>query len=165
MSYTTCRMRRTSPLEETARELDRDLRAIREMVRRPLAAEIAKGELTGPQQSTMALLVRSEGLSLKELSGRLGLAHSTTSGIVDRLERRGMVERKPDEADRRLTRIVATEEVRRFLETTMPLLAIHPLVEALRKASAAERVAISAGLKTLRKVLERRKRNGVDRLA
>ncbi len=158
-------MRRKSPLEEAARELDRDLRAIREMVRRPLAAEIAKGELTGPQQSAMAALVRSEGLSLKELSGCLGLAHSTTSGIVDRLERRGMVERRSEEGDRRLTRIVVTAEVRRFLETTMPKLEIHPLVEALRAASAAERATIAAGLKTLRHVLERRKRNGVDRLA
>jgi len=36
-------------------------------------------------------LVDSGGLSLKLLSEKVSLAHSTVSGIVDRLEKRGMV--------------------------------------------------------------------------
>ena len=35
-----------------------------------------------------------DGLSVKELSRRMGLSHSTVSGIVDRLERRGLVARR-----------------------------------------------------------------------
>ena len=49
----------------------------------------------------MHVLVHSEGISLRALSKELGLAHSTVSGIVDRLEKRGMVVRQTDEADRR----------------------------------------------------------------
>jgi DNA-binding MarR family transcriptional regulator len=156
-------MRHKVNLEEDARDLDRDLRAIRAIVRRPLDSEIAKGNLTGPQQSAMAALVRSQGMSLKQLSGHLGLAHSTTSGIVDRLEKRGMVERQRNAADGRLKRIVVTREVRQFLDTTMPKLEIHPLEEALRRASADERAAIAAGVKTLRRVLERRRRSDSHR--
>ncbi len=142
-----------------AHEIDRDLRAIREVVRRPLEMEFARVQLTGPQQSAMAALAHStEGMSLKELSKHLGLAHSTTSGIVDRLEKHGMVERKQQDADRRLTRVVVTDKVRLFLQETMPKLSIHPLVEALRRAKPGEREAITAGLKTLRAVLERRGR-------
>lgn len=142
--------------ETAAQEIERDLRAIREIVRRPLDSEIARGELTGPQLSAMTALVRSGGMTVKELSHALGLAHSTTSGIVDRLEKRGLVERRQDEADRRLTRVVLSQSVSKFLRETLPKLSMHPLVEAMRSAKPAERAAILDGLKTLRCVLERR---------
>jgi DNA-binding MarR family transcriptional regulator len=141
-----------------AREIDSELRAIREIIRRPLELEFAKGHLTGPQQSAMAALVASEGLSLKELSEQLGLAHSTTSGIVDRLEKKGMVERKPGESDRRFTQIAVTGAVRKFMNETMPRISIHPLVEALRRATPAERDAIAGGLKTLLAALGNRRK-------
>ena len=137
-----------------AEAIDRDLRAIREGVRRPLEAEIARGNLTGPQQSVIRALFKSDGMSLKDLSGHLGLAHSTVSGIVDRLQERGLVERRADEADKRFTRIVVTPTVRDFVRDTLPKLSLHPLAEALSRANAAQRRAISNGLKTLRKVLE-----------
>ena len=63
-----------------ARELDRDLRVARQIVNRPVEALIKSGGLTGPQQSAMQVLVESDGLSLKDLSKELGLAHSTVSG-------------------------------------------------------------------------------------
>jgi DNA-binding MarR family transcriptional regulator len=137
-----------------AEEIDRDLKAIREVVRRPLNSEIEKGDLTGPQKIAMAALVGSDGMSVRDLRIQLGLAHSTTSGIVDRLEKRGMVERQQDAKDRRVTRIVVTQAVRDFVHREMPELAIHPLVEALRRARPAEREAIANGVKTLRRILE-----------
>jgi len=137
-----------------AQEIDCDLRAIREIIRRPLEAEFARGRLTGPQQSAMRALVQSDGMSLKELSGRLGLSHSTVSGIVDRLEKRGLVERRTDEADKRLTRISVTQVVRDYIHEVIPKLSIHPLVEVIDRANQAERRAIVKGLKTLRKILE-----------
>jgi DNA-binding MarR family transcriptional regulator len=142
-------------LAAIAEHIDRDLRAIREILRRPLDVEIAKGDLTGPQQNAVAALVRSGGMTLKELSRHLGLAHSTVSGIVDRLVKRGIVERQVDPADRRLTRVVVTGAVREFVQKTMPRLAVHPLVEALRGTKPAEATLILDGLKTLRRVLER----------
>ena len=147
-------MARRHDLTRMAEAIDRDLRAIRERIRRPLEAEIARGNLTGPQQSVMHALVQSGGMSLKELSAHLGLAHSTVSGIVDRLQERGLVERRTGETDRRVTLIVVTQPVRDFVRDTMPGLTIHPLVEALARADAAQRRAIVEGLKTLREVLE-----------
>ena len=49
----------------------------------------------------MQALVQSEGLSLKQLSAQVSLAHSTVSVIVDRLQARGMVVRSKDETDGR----------------------------------------------------------------
>ncbi len=141
-------------LTALAQEIDRDLQAIRGIIRRPLQAEIARGNLTGPQQSAMAAVVHAGPMSLKELSSHLGLAHSTTSGIVDRLEKRGMLERRPDETDGRLSRIAASREVREFVAKTMPKLGIHPLVKALRRAKPTQREAILRGVNALRKLLE-----------
>jgi DNA-binding MarR family transcriptional regulator len=141
-------------LSRMAEELNRDLQVIRAAVRRPMEAEIARGNLTGPQQSAMAALVRSGPLSLKSLAAQLGLAHSTTSGIVDRLEKRGMVHREVDATDRRLTRIAVTREVEEWLKRTMPELGVAPLSAALRRAKPAERYAIMAGVKTLRRLLD-----------
>ena len=143
-----------SKLTDLAQEIDRDLRTIRAILRRPLQAEIARGNLTGPQQSAMAALVQSGPMSLKELCAQLGLAHSTTSGIVDRLEKQGMVARQTDAADRRLTRITITRDVQQFVESIMPRLGVHPLLLALRRASPGQRKAILRGLKTLRALLE-----------
>jgi DNA-binding MarR family transcriptional regulator len=41
----------------------------------------------------MQALAEKNGMSLKELGSAVGMAHSTVSGIVDRLEKRGMLER------------------------------------------------------------------------
>ena len=147
-------MARYDDLTDLAEDIDRDLRAIRQSIRRPLEAEIARGNLTGPQQSVIHALFQSDGMSLKELSTHLGLAHSTVSGIVDRLQERGFVERRSDDVDKRVTRIAVTQLVRDFVRDTMPELSIHPLVEALGKIPVAQRRVIVQGLKTLRKGLE-----------
>jgi len=153
---------RRRKLTEIAEVIDRDLRAIRARLRRPLEAEIARGNLTGPQQSVMHALVHSDGTSLKELSAHLGLAHSTVSGIIDRLQQRGLVERQTNDTDKRTSRIVVTQAVRDFVQETLPRLSIHPLVNALSRADAAQRRAIVEGLKTLRQILDKPARVGMD---
>jgi DNA-binding MarR family transcriptional regulator len=145
---------RDEDLNNLAREIDEDLRVVRQILRRPMEAEFARGNLTGPQQLVMDVLVRSDGLSLKELSKRLGLSHSTVSGIVDRLERRGLVWRKADPIDRRFTVITPSKAVEEFLKKKLPTLTIHPLVEVLTRANASEREEIVRGVRALRRIAE-----------
>ena len=142
-------------LSNMARELDRDLRAVRQIINRPIQALIESGGLTGPQQSAMQVMVESDGLSLKDLSKEMGLAHSTVSGIVDRLEKQGLLKRQTDEADRRVAKLVVTDQVRKFLCETWPALEMHPLAEALRVATPAEQEQVLQGVRTLRRLLER----------
>ncbi len=148
-------MTRQQILLAMAAEIDRDLRAIRQILKQPVEAEIARGGLTGPQQSAMRALFDSGGLSLKELSRELGLAHSTVSGIVDRLKKQGLVERQADPADRRVTKIVVSDTVRKFVHQTMPSLEMHPLAEALRAATPSERQQVREGVRILRGLLRR----------
>ena len=147
-------MTKSQDLTVMAQGIDRDLRAIRARIRRPLEAAIARGNLTGPQQSVMQALVESGGMNLKELSAFLGLAHSTVSGIVDSLQARGLVERQTDDSDKRSTRIGVTPKVREFVRDTMPGLSLHPLEDALTRADAGQRRAIVKGVETLRQVLD-----------
>lgn len=142
-------------VSQQAHELDRDLKTIRQILRRPLEQEVARGELTVPQMSAMRMLVRSEGMSLKELSTQLGLAHSTVSGIVDRLEKKGIVGREVDYNDQRFSRIVVSKGVREYLKNVWPKLELDPLAKALSRASATERTAVITGVRTLRDLLEK----------
>ena len=142
-------------LLKLAQEVDQHLSFIRQRLREPLETEFARGGLTGPQRMVMQALVQSEGLSLKQLSRQVSLAHSTVSGIVDRLQARGMVGRRKDESDGRATVIAPSSEVRDFLANRMPELAMSPLTEALRDATDSEKATVLRGLKTLRALVER----------
>jgi DNA-binding MarR family transcriptional regulator len=144
-------------LNSLAREVGEHLRVVQQVLRRPVEAEFARGHLTGPQQLVMEALVRSDGLSLKELSKRVSLSHSTVSGIVDRLEKRGFLKRKPSPDDRRFTVITPSKQVQEFLKKKLPTLTIHPLVEVLGKASLSEKKEILGGLRALRRLVESRK--------
>ncbi|WNM34902.1 MarR family transcriptional regulator [Streptomyces sp. Li-HN-5-11] len=73
--------------------------------------EDAAGEhaLTGAQARLLGLL-SLEPLPMRKLAQKLKCEPSNVTGIVDRLEARGLVERRPDPADRRVKVAAATEE-------------------------------------------------------
>ena len=137
-----------------AERMERDLGGIRRALRRPLEAEVARGGLTVPQSAVMEVVVRNHGVSLKDLSQEVSLAHSTVSGIVDRLEKRGMIERRPDPADRRVSRIYPAAVVAEFVRQRIPALTRGPLEAALKRTTKAEREAIGSALRRLRELLE-----------
>ncbi|MEU9477838.1 MarR family transcriptional regulator [Streptomyces sp. NPDC048191] len=73
--------------------------------------EEAAGEhaLTGPQARLLSLL-SVEPLPMRKLAQKLKCEPSNVTGIVDRLENRGLVERRPDPDDRRVKVAAATDE-------------------------------------------------------
>ena len=134
--------------------MDRELSAIRQALRRPLEAEVTRGELTAPQMSVMQAVVQRPGIHLKDLSKNVHLAHSTVSGIVDRLEKRGMVERQADASDGRVSRVFPAEAVKAWLREEMPRLSQRPLAAALERATESERAEMERALRRLRELLE-----------
>jgi DNA-binding MarR family transcriptional regulator len=141
-------------LASLARRLERDLGVIRRALRKPLEAEIVRGELTVPQAAVMQVVVAHQGISLKDLSREVSLAHSTVSGIADRLEKRGMIERRPDPVDGRISRIYPTAVVTEFVRDRIPALTSGPLERALAAATPVERNSIERALHRLRELLE-----------
>jgi len=94
-----------------------------------------------------------EGLSLSALSSRMGLAHSTTSGIVDRLERLGLVRRVPRPDDRRFAIVQLADAVSAWVRDDLPSRKSAPLSAALRRATSEERTTIREGIATLERLL------------
>ncbi|MFI1393193.1 MarR family winged helix-turn-helix transcriptional regulator [Streptomyces griseoaurantiacus] len=68
----------------------------------------AEHALTGVQARLLSLL-SLEPLPMRRLAQKLKCEPSNVTGIVDRLETRGLVERRPDPADRRVKVAAATE--------------------------------------------------------
>jgi MarR family transcriptional regulator for hemolysin len=72
------------------------------------------------QASWMTIAVASKArspLSQSELAERLGVEGATMVAMVDRLAKAGFVVRQPCQADRRINRVVLTEEGNRLCET------------------------------------------------
>ena len=81
-------------------------------VRKALAANF---QITLPRFDLMAQLERApQGLKMGELSRRMLVTGGNVTGIVDQLERAGLIARTEDPADRRAYRVKLTKEGRRL---------------------------------------------------
>jgi MarR family transcriptional regulator for hemolysin len=72
------------------------------------------------QASWMTIAVASKAaspLSQSELADRLGVEGATMVAMVDRLAKAGFIVRQPCPSDRRINRVVLTEEGNRLFET------------------------------------------------
>ncbi len=118
-----------------------------------IRSEAAAVGITPRQQLALQELVVENGLSLKKLSERMGLSHSTVSGIVDRLEAKKMVCRRPDENDRRINRIYLSERVKGFIKRARPQMYMS-LADSISASSAGERARIIDGLDCLLVILQ-----------
>lgn len=141
-------------LLQEAELISNQLRAIRKIIKHSADRDIAQSGLTVPQISVLKALSAQDGQSLKNLSNDLGLSHSTVSGIVDRLERNGLVKRQVDAQDKRITRIYLTGLVTDYLKHHATENQLEPLVNGLRRASESERSAIQDALNILLRLLE-----------
>ena len=61
--------------------------------------------ITGPQLTVIKLLETFDNLSLSSLSERIRAQNSTVTGIIDRMEREGLVRRERSTVDRRVVHI------------------------------------------------------------
>lgn len=85
--------------------------------------------LTGPQLAVLREAMRGRLPSVSALARGVHLSQPTVTGIVDRLERRGLVERNRDAADRRAVNIRVTAEGRKTLDAAPSLLQDRFLTE------------------------------------
>ncbi len=110
--------------------------------------EAAAGHaLTGAQARLLSLL-SLEPLPMRRLAQRLKCEPSNVTGIVDRLEARGLVERRPDPADRRVKlAAAATDEGRRVARGLQESLRFAR--EPLAGLSDQERVALRDALRRM----------------
>ncbi|MDA8334704.1 MAG: MarR family transcriptional regulator [Peptococcaceae bacterium] len=72
--------------------------------------------LTFPKLAVLGLISERPGLTVSELARRFMGAKSNISEMVERLCREGLLEKRTDEADQRLTRIHLTDGGRELLK-------------------------------------------------
>jgi DNA-binding MarR family transcriptional regulator len=105
---------------------------------RRITKELAKrADLTGPQLTVVKLLEQVGDLSLSELSDKIRAQNSTVTGIIDRMEREGLVTRERSKEDRRVVHIRLTPKGR-ALAGEIPVEPMEIFKGALQSLSAQE---------------------------
>lgn len=72
-------------------------------------ARAATGGVTSAQAGLLFFLGRNDGALMNEAATALDLGAPGMSGLADRTERAGLIERRPDESDRRASRLWLTD--------------------------------------------------------
>jgi len=132
----------------------RRIGAIRRHLRRELEVGAASHDVTATQFQVLRRLWSGEGINAQSLARESHLDAATMTGVLDRLEHKGLVRRERDEIDRRAVRVVLTE-AGRALEA--PLMTIVKRVNelALLDFSADERQQLFAFLERIERNLEK----------
>jgi MarR family transcriptional regulator for hemolysin len=76
--------------------------------------ELSALGLTRSQLRVVLYLAREEGLSQVQIADDLGMGKVTVGGLLDRLEAKGLVERRPHPTDRRAFRVFLTTKTARL---------------------------------------------------
>jgi MarR family transcriptional regulator, organic hydroperoxide resistance regulator len=108
--------------------------------RKRFMALAAEYELSPPQLGALKALDPEHPVAMSELASILGCDNSNVTGIVDRLEYRGLVERRPAEHDRRVKLLALTDEGRELRESLGDRL--HAPPEQLASLSEADQRAL-----------------------
>jgi DNA-binding MarR family transcriptional regulator len=76
--------------------------------------EIGRYELTPPQFSVLAFLWQQDGLTQTELSEKTQIDRTTIGGLLDRMARSNLLERRPHPQDRRAHLVYLTEHAKKL---------------------------------------------------
>ena len=105
----------SAPVSDVFTLVDQVARKLREIQR----LTISESNLTPPQFQTLRLLWVRDGQPFKDLAEANGCTRPTMTGIVDTLEKNGLVKRQPNLDDRRSLLVTLTEKGEQ-LEGSMP---------------------------------------------
>ncbi|MDX2272999.1 MAG: MarR family transcriptional regulator [Cyanobacteriota bacterium] len=109
--------------------------------------------LTAPQFDVIATLGNTSGMTMHELADKTLVTKGTLTGIIDRLEQKGLVQRQVPPENRRCFRIVLTTAGEAVFEEVFPA-HIHHLKARLGQLSASEIQSITEALQTVRQIFQ-----------
>jgi DNA-binding MarR family transcriptional regulator len=109
--------------------------------------------LTGPQVWAIKVIASVAPVRVSELAKRMYLHPATVVGILDRLEKRGLIARTRSTEDRRVVEVSLTPAGRRLVEHT-PEVASNKITRGLESLEPSELSIISHGLERLTIILE-----------
>jgi DNA-binding MarR family transcriptional regulator len=109
------------PEKSTSGSMPEIFQLIDELEKRFLQFQVTtlkETRLTIPQYFILSLLSEKDGRPFKELADELACTRATVTGIVDTLEKKGLVTRNPNLADRRSLLVRLTEKGRALIRST-----------------------------------------------
>ncbi|MFA1820607.1 MarR family winged helix-turn-helix transcriptional regulator [Virgibacillus oceani] len=108
----------------TINKIEKSMRYISGIVKQNGRKILTNYPITSPQFVALQWLLEEGDLTIGELSNKISLAFSTTTDLVDRMERNNLVERVRDSKDRRVVRIHVLDKGKNI---------IHEVIEKRQK--------------------------------
>ncbi|MGO4436110.1 MarR family winged helix-turn-helix transcriptional regulator [Rhizobium sp. RAF56] len=121
-----------------------------QMMQQSLTRALNDLDLKPPHLDILINLYRFEGISQQELAHKLLVGRSNMSMLLPQMEKRGLIERRGDERDKRVWRLHLTSEGRRVTEQAMTIqtaliertLAKTPIDQCMTIAATMEQVIV-----------------------
>ena len=102
--------------QEIVARIEKDLRYISGIIKQKGREMLSQYKITPPQFVALQWLFEDGDMTIGELSTKMYLAFSTTTDLVDRMEKNKLVVRVKDPKDRRVVRIHLLEEGERIID-------------------------------------------------
>ncbi|WP_174729720.1 MarR family winged helix-turn-helix transcriptional regulator [Mesobacillus harenae] len=129
-------------------DIEKDLRYISGIIKQKGRVILSNYTITPPQFLALQWLFEDGDMTIGELSNKMYLACSTTTDLVDRMEKNQLVVRVKDPNDRRVVRIHLLQEGERVIEEVIKKRQVY-LQEVLKNFSANEVLLLQNSLAKL----------------
>jgi MarR family transcriptional regulator, organic hydroperoxide resistance regulator len=103
-------------ISETVANIEKDLRYISGIIKQKGREMLTNYKITPPQFIALQWLFDEGDMTIGELSSKMYLACSTTTDLVDRMEKNNLVMRVKNPSDRRVVQIHLLEEGERIID-------------------------------------------------
>ncbi|SCW57622.1 DNA-binding transcriptional regulator, MarR family [Rhizobium mongolense subsp. loessense] len=119
-----------------------------QLMQQSLGRSLAELDIKTPHLDILINLYRFEGISQQELARKLLVGRSNMSMLLPQMEKRGLIERRGDDKDKRVLRLYLTPEGRSVTERAMVIqtdliervLSPEPIEQCMAMASSMERI-------------------------
>ena len=128
------------------------IKRVSENMKQEIHKQFGEMNLTAPQGMLIGTLAKNGPTKVTDLGEKMCLSNSTVSGIIDRLEKCGHVQRIRSQEDRRVVVIDLTPEFRSTIGGQFRIVD-EMMAKVIAKASAEEMEDIIKGLAALDRVI------------
>lgn len=114
------------------------IKLLSQLLARRFQEQLDQFDLTIFHWIVLCCLWKEDGLAISNIGEKLQQVGGTLTGVLDRMENRGLIRRQRDPQDRRIWRIWLTEDGRNF-EAILPPIAMELREQAMQGMSSIDR--------------------------
>ncbi|MBC7150151.1 MAG: MarR family transcriptional regulator [Rhizobium sp.] len=119
-----------------------------QLMQQALTRALSSLDIKPPHLDILINLYRFEGISQQELARKLLVGRSNMSMLLPQMEKRGLIERRPDSRDKRILRLFLTDEGRDLTTRAMVIqtdliertLSVTPIEDCMLMATHMEKL-------------------------